>query len=382
MLTKNNIYYARQSINSDDIKNVSKALKKRQITQNDDIHYFEKKLSTYTGSKYCVVVNSATSALHLSYKAVGVNENNYIITSPISFVSTANAAHFCNSKVEFSDINLDNYCLDHQFLDKLLQNKLKKKKPLPKIIVNVHLGGNASNSQEIYKIAKKYKIKVIEDASHSLGSISNNYFIGSCKYSALSVTSFHPIKTITTGEGGCIFTNSKKIYNKLKLMREHYITRNKKSFWKYSQKNLGYNYRMSGINASLGISQLKRIDDFVKQRNEIAKYYEERLRDLPISFQKNNNENFSSCHLFIIRLIKKNSKINQSKLFNFLKRNNIICALHYPRIDKQPFYSYAFKNNMKNAKIYEDSSISLPIYNDLKKAEQNRIINLIRSFFD
>ena len=365
------IPYGRQSISGDDIKNVNRILKSDYLTQGPTIEKLERKISKFCKSKYSVAVNSATSALHISCLALGLKKNQILWTSPISFTASANCALHCGAKVDFIDIDLDTFNICPLKLEQKLKNTSKKKRP--SILVVVHLGGLSCDMIKIKKLSQKYKFKIIEDASHAIGSKQKNVPVGSCKYSDIAIFSFHPVKIITTGEGGVITTNQLKLYETLKLLREHGIQKNQSKIigkvdgpWFYQQQNLGFNFRMSDIHAILGVSQIRKVKNFLKIRQKIAKLYIDKLSKHPIKFQKVNKDYFSSYHLFIIR-VSKNIRL---KLFNYLRKKKINVNLHYIPIYKHIFYKkkFNFKNNyLKNSEEYYKSAISIPIYPGLKK---------------
>lgn len=368
--------YAKQNINKKDIRNVSLTLKSEYLTTGPKIIEFENKLSKYFGSKYSVAINSATSALHISCLALGLKKNDYLWTTPISFVASSNCALYCGAKVDFVDIDNDTFNIS---IDKLEQ-KLKKtpKRKLPKIVVIVHLSGHPVDMRMVKKLSNKFGFKIIEDASHAVGSIYNGFKIGNCKYSDICVFSFHPVKIITTGEGGCIMTNSKSIFDKSCILRSHGINKNIKNFynpWHYDQQSLGFNYRMNEIEAALGISQLARVKKFLNIRNKISKNYYELLDNNKIKFQKIIPNSKSSMHLFIIRV---SSKIRK-QIYTNLKKKGINTNLHYIPIYRHTFYKkFNFKNkNFNNAERYYREAITLPLYFDLKKNKQKEIINII-----
>jgi UDP-4-amino-4,6-dideoxy-N-acetyl-beta-L-altrosamine transaminase len=380
------IPYAKQEINFKDIKNITKTLRSDFITQGPEIEKFEKNISNFTGGSFSVAVNSATSGLHISCLALGLKKGDYLWTSPNSFVASSNCGLYCGAKVDFVDIGEK----DFNICPKKLKEKLEKtpKKKIPKIIVLVHFGGNPCDLKTIRKLSKKYKFKIIEDASHAIGAKYKDSNIGDCKYSDLCVFSFHPVKIITTGEGGVVTTNNKKYFNKLFLLRNHGIIKSitqfhkrKNSNWLYNQTSLGFNYRMNDIQASLGSSQLERIKKFVKIRNNFAKKYVEKLKKLPISFQKIEKDNLSSYHLFII--VIKDNRFSRNKLFYKLKSKGINSNVHYIPIYKHSFYKQlGFKNtNFKITEKYYKSCLSLPIFPGLKNKDFNIIINEIKKYF-
>ena len=288
----NELKYSTQSIDDNDIKEVTRVLKSQYLTQGPVTTEFEKELCKFTGGKYCSVVNSASSALYLACNALNINEGEIFWTVPNSFVATANCGILNNLKIDFVDIDQNTYNICIDSLIKKLEIA-KKKKKLPKLIIIVHLAGYPCDLKKINYLSKKYNFKLIEDASHAIGSKYFNNYIGSSKWSDVTVFSFHPVKIITTGEGGACVTNNKSIYNRIELVKNNGITKNLKNFkfknkgpWYYEQHVIGFNFRMNEIQASLGLSQLKKVSKFVKKRNVIAKIYIKNLSKIPISFQE------------------------------------------------------------------------------------------------
>ena len=297
------IPYSRQEIDKKDIESVKKVLKSRFITQGNQINIFEKKICSKVGSKYSVAVNSATSALHIACLALGLKKVS-ILDSIKYFVASANCGLYCGARIDFIDIDKDTFNISIENITKL---KLQKKKKTPKIVVAVDFGGNPYDHKKLYELSRKYNFKIITDASHSLGSRYKNYKIGKCRWSDITVFSFHPVKPITTAEGGIAVTNNKSLFEKLKVFRNHGISRDIKKYqkkinqkWYYEQIDLGYNYRMNELQAALGISQLKKLDNFNLKRNKIANFYKKNLKNLPIKFQEIDKNNFSTYHLFVI----------------------------------------------------------------------------------
>ncbi len=382
-MSDKHIPYSKQNITYGDIKLVNKVLKSKYLTSGPVTKIFEKKISSKANVKFAISTNSATSALHISCLALGLKKNDIVWTSAISFVASANCAKYCGAKIEFLDIDKDTYNLDVKKLEDKLKIS-KKKKSLPKIIIPVHLGGNPCDMEKIHLLSKKYKFKVIEDASHALGSKIKKSKIGSCKYSDLTVFSFHPVKMITTAEGGVVTTNNKSLASKLKIFREHGIVRDKKKFLfkknletYYEQQSLGYNYRMSELHASLGVGQIERLNNFVKKRNNIRKFYLKNLKNLPIKFQKIEKNNLCSFHLVIVEVQKE----LRDKLFNFLRKKKININIHYIPIFFHPFYyKKKFMKNKFSINYYQ-SAISLPAYFDLKESQLHRIVKLLIFFF-
>ena len=377
------IPYGRQYVDKEDIKSVCKVLNSRFLTSGPKVFFFEKLINKYCQSKFAVCANSATSALHIACMALGVKKGDYVWTSPISFVASANCAVYCGANVDFLDIDLDTFNLS----SKKLEEKLKrtKKSKLPKVVIPVHMGGLSCDMKAINILAKKYKFKILEDASHALGGTYNQKKIGSCEYSDIAVFSFHPVKTITSAEGGVAVTNNKHLAENMRSFREHGIEKNPLKFqghsdgpWFYQQKEIGYNYRLSDLHAALGISQLKKINKFTKKRNLIAKYYISNLKNLPILFQRKIKNIFSSYHLFII-LVSANYHL---KLFNFLRASKIIVNLHYIPIYLHPFFRKKYNyRDFPNSNSYYSKAISLPIFYQMTKKQQNYVIKKIKLFY-
>ena len=380
------IPYGRQDINNEDIESIVKVLKSNYLTQGPVVPNFEKLISKYCSSKYSVAVTSATAALHLSCLALGLKKDDYLWTSPISFVASANCARYCCAKVDFVDINPTTYNLDPDLLEKKLEEAEKINK-LPKIVIPVHLCGHSADMEKIYKLSKKYNFKIIEDASHAIGGRYKDFQVGSCKYSDITVFSFHPVKIITTGEGGVATTNNLEIANKIRLLRSHGITRDEKTMvskphgaWYYQQLALGYNYRMTDIQAALGISQLSRISDFISKRSAISKTYYEQLKDLPLKTPIQKSYVKSTWHLYVIRIDNNLSKTKHKELFQKLRNQNILVNLHYIPIHLQPYYSeLGFKKgDFPNAEEYYKEAISLPIFTTLTRDDQELVVNNIK----
>jgi UDP-4-amino-4,6-dideoxy-N-acetyl-beta-L-altrosamine transaminase len=377
------IPYGRQYIDKEDIKSVCKVLNSRLLTSGPNVFFFEKLINKYCKSKFAVCANSATSALHIACMALGVKKGDYVWTSSISFVASANCAVYCGANVDLLDIDIDTFNLS----PKKLEEKLKKtkKNKLPKVVIPVHMGGLSCDMKAINALAKKYKFKILEDASHALGGSYNQKKIGSCEYSNIAVFSFHPVKTITSAEGGVAVTNNKYLAENMRRFRDHGIERNPKKFqshfvrpWLYEQKQIGYNYRLSDLHAALGISQLKKINKFIKKRNLISKYYINNLKKLPILFQKKIKNIFSSYHLFII-LVSRNYHL---KLFNFLRASKIAVNLHYIPIYFHPFFRKKFnQKDFPNSNSYYSQAISLPIFYQIAKKQQDYVIKKIKLFY-
>jgi len=382
------IPYGRQNISDDDIKAVSDVLKSDFLTQGNAVPEFEKKVSKYCNVNYAFAVNSATSALHIACLSLDVGPDDIVWTSAVSFVASANCALYCGASIDFVDIDENTYNLCIKSF-KLKLEEASKSGKLPKVVIPVHLTGQPCDMEEIYELSKKYKFKIIEDASHAIGARYKKTKIGDCRYSDIAVFSFHPVKIITTGEGGMVTTNNKQIAEKLSLYRTHGITRDENAMqniphgpWYYEQIKLGFNYRMTDIQAALGISQMNRLDSFIQKRHEISKRYNEYFQDLPaIKLPYQNKDSYSSLHLYVIRVNNSVSKADHKQLFNYLRENNIGVNIHYIPIYRQPYYSkYGFKfSDFPESEKYYSEAISIPIYPDLNQESQEFVYELIKS---
>ena len=379
------IPYSKQFISKKDIKAVINVLKSKYLTQGEQVPIFEKKIKNYVGSKHALAVSSASAALHLSCIALGLKKNDILWTVPNTFVSSASCGLHCGANVSFVDIDVksNNICIQK------LEEKLKiakKQKKLPKILVPVHFAGRPTPQEKIYKLSKIYGFKILEDASHSLGARYKKNKVGNCKWSDITVFSFHPVKPITTGEGGMITTNTRKYGDILLKLRTHGITKDIKqlkkkikSKWYYEQQLLGFNYRMSDIQAALGVSQLKNINNFLNYRNKIAKRYLQKLKDLPIILPEIDKNIYSSYHLFVIRFKLDVIKKTYDKIFNEILSKGIGINLHYLPVHLQPiFKKMGFKNgNYPISESYSKSAISIPIYYQMSKLEQDKVIRVL-----
>ena len=364
------ISYGKQSINQDDIDAVVDVLKSDFLTQGPKVVEFENDLSNYCEATYVKVVNNGTAALHLAYLAIGLERGDIVWTTPNTFVATANAALYCGATVDFVDIDPRTYNLSIDHLKgKLIQ--AKKDNKLPKLVVPVHFAGQSCEMKAIWELSKEYGFKVIEDACHALGGEYLNKKVGSCEYSDMAVFSFHPVKMITTGEGGAITTNNDQLNEKIELLRSHGITKDVTKFdnqsdgdWYYEQQALGFNYRLTDIQAALGISQLKRLDSFVERRREIVKQYFDKLDNSVLPYQHPDTN--SSWHLFVIQTEDRKATYEQ------LKTQGIMTQVHYIPVTSQPFYN---RKKLKNSDDFYRHCLSLPIYADLTNEEQLRVVS-------
>jgi len=379
------IPYGRQDITEEDVDAVVDVLRSDFLTQGLVVPQFEESVRTHVGANHAVAVNSATSALHIACLALGLGPGDWLWTSPITFVASANCGLYCGAKIDFIDIDPLTYNISPLALEEKLLVAEKEGK-LPKVLVAVHLCGQPCDMESIYALCQKYDVKIIEDASHAIGGKYKGQFIGSCRYSDITVFSFHPVKIITTGEGGMALTNDSALAEKMSLLRSHGITRDERLMtkapdgpWYYQQLVLGFNYRMTDIQAALGVSQVRRLNEFVCKRHELATRYNNKLTQLPLVTPYIGQDAFSAYHLYVIRL--ELTKINKThkEIFELLREKGIGANLHYIPVYKQPYYEamgYS-ENEFPEAEAYYSEAISLPIYPGLSFAEQDKVIETL-----
>lgn len=380
------IPYGRQDISEEDIQAVIDVLKSDYLTQGPAIPAFEQAVAAYCGVKFGVAVNSATSALHIACMALNLGKGDILWTSPITFVASANCALYCGAMVDFVDIDPLTYNMSVEALEKKLQQAEVEGK-LPKIVVPVHLAGQSCEMEKIHLLSKKYGFRIIEDASHGIGGKYKGSPIGNCLYSDITVFSFHPVKIITTGEGGMCMTNDPEIALRLTHYRSHGITRQPAEMthvpdgpWYYQQIDLGFNYRITDIHAALGLSQLKRLDEFVQKRHEIARLYDNTLASDTLTIQYQHLDTYSAYHLYIIRHKKKEGGIGRLQMFEKLRAAGILVNLHYIPVYHHPYYEKSGKYNradFPNAEAYYAEAISIPMHTMLTNDEQQFVIDQI-----
>lgn len=377
------IPYGRQDINQADIDAVVTVLRSDFLTQGPAVPNFEKAVADYCGAQHAVAVNSATSALHIACLALGIGKGDIVWTSPITFVASANCALYCGATVDFVDIAPRTYNLNVECLaEKLAQAKEADK--LPKVVIPVHLCGQPCDMAGIHALSQQYGFKIIEDASHAIGGKYKDQPIGNCRYSDITVFSFHPVKIITTGEGGMAVTNDPALAKQLRLLRSHGISstaadmqpRPVQEIWNYQQIDLGFNYRMTDIQAALGLSQMQRLDVFVEKRHAIAERYDNELVGLSIQTPWQHADSNSSYHLYPIRIKQSEGAATQRRVYDVLQAAGINVNLHYIPVYRQPYYeAMGFKAGYcPEAEKYYQQTLSIPIYPTLTDAEQGKVI--------
>lgn len=379
------IPYGRQDITNEDIEAVVEVLKSDFITQGPAVVSFEKAMSDYTGTKYAVAVNSATSALHIACLALGLEKDDWLWTSPNTFVASANCGLYCGAKVDFVDIDSQTYNMCVEKLEEKLLVAQKNNK-LPKVIVPVHFAGQSCDMEKIHELSLKYGFKIIEDASHAVGGRYLNRPVGSCKYSDITVFSFHPVKIITTAEGGMALTNNRRIAEKMERLRSHGITRDASLMegdcdgpWYYQQIELGFNYRMTDIQAVLGTSQLKRIDEYINKRHIVRSVYDKELDKLPLTLPAQHDNSYSALHLYPVQIKPDQVTSDRKEIFVKLREAGIGVNIHYIPVHTQPYYrNVGFKKgDFPVAENYYSNAISLPMFPTITEQQISQVITVL-----
>lgn len=381
------IPYGRQDISQEDIDAVIEVLKSDWLTQGPLVPRFEKAMAGYGGARYGVAVNSATSALHIACLALGLKSGDWLWTSPNTFVASSNVGLYCGATIDFVDIDPKSYNMSVEALSRKLE-AAEAEGRLPKVVIPVHFAGQCCDMREIHRLSKQYKFRVIEDASHAVGGHYSGEAIGSCQFSDITIFSFHPVKIITTGEGGVALTNDSTLAEKMARLRSHGITnescdmaeRPEDEIWNYQQVDLGFNYRMTDISAALGLSQLTRLDQFVKQRRALAKRYDEELARLPITIPWQHPDTRSSYHLYPIRVNKDSCGRTQKQVYEALRASQILVNIHYIPVHRQPFYEeLGFSAGYcPEAEKHHREVIILPMYPGLMGDPQSRVIDELK----
>lgn len=377
------IPYGRQSISEADIAAVVDVLKSDFLTQGPVVPAFEEAVAAIAGANHAIAVNSATSALHIACKALGVGPGDRVWTSPVTFVASSNAALYCGAEVDFVDIDDQTYNLCPAKLAAKL-DEAAIAGTLPKVIIPVHLTGQSCDMATIHAAASKHGVRIIEDASHAIGGAYGNKPVGCCAYSDITVFSFHPVKIVTTGEGGMALTNDAELAKLMQLDRSHGITRDADMMeesdpgaWYYEQHRLGYNYRMTDINAALGLSQLDRLEEFIDRRRVIARRYDEVFADLPVTTPWQLPDANSAWHLYVIRV----DAAHHRAIFDELRAGGILVNLHYMPVYLQPYYrNLGFEPGLcPNAESYYAEAISLPMFPTLSGEQQDQVIEAVQT---
>ena len=379
------IPYGRQHITEADIEAVVEVLRSDFLTQGPMVPRFEQGVAAHVGARHAVAVNSATSALHIACLALGLGPGDWLWTTPITFVASANCGLYCGARVDFVDIDPRSYNLCPQALARKLE-QAERDGTLPKIVVAVHLCGQPCDMQAIHALAERYGFRVIEDASHAIGGKYRGEYIGNCRYSDITVFSFHPVKIITTAEGGMALTNNSALAEHMERLRSHGITRDPAQMthepdgpWYYQQIELGYNYRMTELQAALGISQLQRLDAYVARRHALAQRYNEVLAGLPLTLPWQHPDSASAWHLYVIRLQLGKIKRSRKQVFDDLRDRGIGVNLHYIPLYTQPYYMQMgfVRRAFPCAERYYEGALSLPLFPTMSEQEQDVVAGVL-----
>ena len=381
------IPYSRQDINQQDINAVVEVLKSDFLTQGPQVPAFEHAIIGACDAKYAVAVNSATSALHIACLALGLGNDDWLWTTPNTFVASANCALYCGANVDFVDIDPRTYNLCAKQLEKKLIAAEKVGK-LPKIVIPVHFSGQSCDMQAIHELAKKYGFKIIEDAAHAIGGKYQDAPIGNSRYSDITIFSFHPVKIVTSAEGGAAVTDRADLAEKMLLLRSHGITRDEDLMthtmdgpWYYQQIALGFNYRMTELQAALGLSQMQRLEKFVINRNELASRYDNLLHDLPITLPWQHSDSYSARHLYVIRLQLEQINKTHLDVFNSMRAAGILVNLHYIPVHMQPYYQkMGFESGQfPEAEDYYKEAISIPLFSAMTEGQQDTVCSTLKT---
>lgn len=379
------IPYGRQDIPQNDIDAVVEVLRSDFLTQGPLVPRFEKALSEYTGASHAFAVNSATSALHISCLALGVGPGDWVWTTPNTFVASANCAEYCGAQVDFVDIDSTSYNMSAEKLEAKLK-RAKENSTLPKVVIPVHFSGQSCDMKRIHELSRIYGFSIVEDASHAIGGKYQGRPIGDCQFSDITVFSFHPVKIITTGEGGAALTNNPDLAAKMNLCRSHGVTRDPELLgddvdkaWHYKQIALGFNYRMTDIQAALGLSQIKRLDDYVAKRNVLAERYDEALAETVWMTPKQDDFQISARHLYVVRLPAELAS-RRSEIFDFMRAQNIGVNVHYIPVHTQPYYREKAVDygDLSASERYYESALTIPLFPKLTEDKQDYVISCLK----
>ncbi|KAA0014605.1 UDP-4-amino-4,6-dideoxy-N-acetyl-beta-L-altrosamine transaminase [Billgrantia pellis] len=380
------IPYGRQDIQQADIDAVLQVLQSDFLTQGPIVPRFEQAVAAKVGARHAHAVNSATSALHIACLALGLGEGDWLWTTPITFVASANCGRYCGAQVDFVDIDSRTYNLCPTALEAKLE-RAEAQGRLPKVVVAVHLCGQPCDMQAIHTLSRRYGFHIIEDASHAIGGKYQGEYIGSGRYSDITVFSFHPVKIITTAEGGMALTNDDALASRMDLLRSHGVTKDPELMthesdgpWYYQQVDLGFNYRMTELQAALGVTQLERLDDYVARRNALAERYDSQLTRLPVVTPWQHPDSYSGRHLYVIRLKLDEIDVSHRQVFKSLREQGIGVNLHYIPVHTQPYYlAMGFqRNDFPEAQRYYAEAISLPLYPTMTTAQQDEVVNALQ----
>lgn len=381
------IPYGRQEITQEDIDAVVEVLESDFLTQGPRVPEFENTVATHVSAKFGVAVNSATSALHVACAALGLGEGDWLWTSPVTFVASANCGLYCGAKVDFVDIDPRTYNLCPDALERKLE-QAREQDRLPKVVVPVHLCGQPCDMERIKALSERYGFRIVEDASHAIGGKYQGEFIGGGRYSDITVFSFHPVKIVTTAEGGMAVTNDAELSQRMEMLRSHGITRDPARMthepdgpWYYQQVELGFNYRMTELQAALGVSQMARLVDFVKRRHELARRYDELLADLPVVTPWQHPDSYSGLHLYVIRLKLGEIRASHREVFESLRKQGIGVNLHYIPVHTQPFYeTMGFApDDFPESMRYYNEAISIPMFHGLTFEQQDAVVAALKA---
>ena len=384
------IPYGRQDVSETDIQEVVDVLRSDFLTQGPAVPRFEQAVASRVHATHAIAVNSATSALHIACLALGLGPGDRLWTVPNTFVASANCGRYCGAEVDFVDIDPHTWNLSVPKLkEKLVQ--AKRNGCLPKVVVPVHFSGQPTEQEIIFDLAQEYGFRILEDASHAIGASRNGEPVGSCRWSAVTVFSFHPVKIITTGEGGMALTNDDGLAERMAMLRSHGITREASRFvdasqgpWYYEQQMLGFNYRMTDIQAALGVSQLARLGDYIERRNVLARRYDQALKDLPLELPNVQAENRSAFHLYVVRLVPKATDKVHLQVFELLRQRGIGVNLHYMPVHLQPYYrKLGFEpGQYPEAEAHGQKAITLPMYSALTDQQQDQVVDSLHQILE